>query len=199
MSTELANGEDPAGEGWPNVRPASPRVKDRLIPGPLAGHVGSCSAALFRPGISAAARLATSLPPPHVHRSSSRSAGGSAPAGSTVEDVRVDLGRADVQVTEELLHGADVVVVLEEVGGEGVPADPRDVGLLRATAVVPRAHRLADPIEESRFGCAGGAGLTDHERRDEGALDDTEYEIAPLNRGVTMPVPPSPFPRGPRP
>lgn len=42
------------------------------------------------------------------------------PAGPTVEDVRLDLGRADIPVTEELLHGADVVVVLEEVGGEGV-------------------------------------------------------------------------------
>src|SRR5713101_397776 len=52
---------------------------------------------------------------------------------------------------------------------EDVPADPRDVGLLRATAVVPRAHRLADAIEESRFGWAGGAGLTDRECRYEGA------------------------------
>ena len=41
-------------------------------------------------------------------------------AGSTVEDMGVDLGCADVPVTEELLDGPDVVVVLEEVGGEGV-------------------------------------------------------------------------------
>lgn len=33
----------------------------------------------------------------------------------------VDLGRADVAVTEELLDGADVVIVLEQVGGERVP------------------------------------------------------------------------------
>ena len=41
-------------------------------------------------------------------------------AGSTVEDMSVDHRCADVPVTEELLDGADVVVVLEEVGGEGV-------------------------------------------------------------------------------
>ncbi len=41
-------------------------------------------------------------------------------AGPTVQNVRVDLGRGEGAVAEELLHGTDVVVGLEEVGGEGV-------------------------------------------------------------------------------
>ena len=40
--------------------------------------------------------------------------------GAAVEDVGVDHGRLDVAVAEEFLDGADVVSVLEEVGGEGV-------------------------------------------------------------------------------
>ena len=42
-------------------------------------------------------------------------AGGAAP-----EDVGVDLGGRDVRVAEQLLVGADVGAVLEQVGGEGV-------------------------------------------------------------------------------
>ena len=37
-----------------------------------------------------------------------------------VEHVGVDQGGFDVAMTEEFLDGADVVAVLEEVGGEGV-------------------------------------------------------------------------------
>src|SRR5262249_26250583 len=37
-----------------------------------------------------------------------------------VQDVRVDLRRGHVPVTEQLLHGADVAAVLEAVGGERV-------------------------------------------------------------------------------
>jgi hypothetical protein len=47
--------------------------------------------------------------------------GGASDAGwSQIEDVRVDHRGADVTVAEELLHGPDVVVVLEQVGGERV-------------------------------------------------------------------------------
>ena len=41
-------------------------------------------------------------------------------ATATVQDMGVDHGGADVLVSEELLDGADVVAVLEEMGGEGV-------------------------------------------------------------------------------
>jgi len=33
----------------------------------------------------------------------------------------IDLGGLDVAVAEELLDGPDIVAVLEQVGGEGVP------------------------------------------------------------------------------
>jgi hypothetical protein len=36
--------------------------------------------------------------------------------GPAVQNVRVDHGRADVAVTEELLDGSDIPVVLEQVG-----------------------------------------------------------------------------------
>ena len=41
--------------------------------------------------------------------------------GSAVEDMGVDHRGADVVVTEELLHGADVVAVFEEMRGERMP------------------------------------------------------------------------------
>lgn len=48
--------------------------------------------------------------------------GGAADAGvAAVEDVRVDHRGADVGVAQELLNGADVGAVLEEVRGEGMP------------------------------------------------------------------------------
>lgn len=40
--------------------------------------------------------------------------------GAPVQHVRIDHRRADIVVAEELLNGADVVAVLEEVRGEGV-------------------------------------------------------------------------------
>ena len=41
-------------------------------------------------------------------------------AAAAIQDVRVDHGRADVAMAEELLDGADVVAVLEQVGRERV-------------------------------------------------------------------------------
>src|SRR5688572_24176456 len=43
------------------------------------------------------------------------------PAAAAVEDVRVDHGRRDVAVPEQLLDGPDVVAGLEQVGRERVP------------------------------------------------------------------------------
>src|SRR5580765_3039580 len=48
--------------------------------------------------------------------------GGASDAGRPlVEDMGVDLRRADVAVAEELLHRADVAAGLEQVRGEGMP------------------------------------------------------------------------------
>ena len=47
---------------------------------------------------------------------------------------------------------------------EDVPADPRDVGLLRAAAVVARPDRVTDAIQQARLGCRGSRWLTDDER-----------------------------------
>ena len=39
---------------------------------------------------------------------------------ATLEHVGIDHGGAYIFVTEELLHGADVVAALEQMGGEGM-------------------------------------------------------------------------------
>ena len=41
-------------------------------------------------------------------------------AGATVQHMGVDHRRADVPMSEQFLHGPDVVAVLEKVRGEGV-------------------------------------------------------------------------------
>src|SRR5215510_8264146 len=57
-----------------------------------------------------------------------------------VQDVRVDLGRADVTVSEQLLDGADVPAGLQEVGGERMPESVAR-GALRGPGA---AHGLLD-------------------------------------------------------
>ena len=37
---------------------------------------------------------------------------------AAVEDVTVDHGRPDILVTQELLNGADVIVIFQQMGGE---------------------------------------------------------------------------------
>ena len=44
---------------------------------------------------------------------------------AAVQDVRVDHGRADVLVAQQLLDGPDVVPGLEQVRGEAVAVIPR--------------------------------------------------------------------------
>ena len=47
---------------------------------------------------------------------------------AAIEDVRVDHGGFHILVAEEFLHGADIVAVLKQVGGERVAEDVgRDV------------------------------------------------------------------------
>jgi len=47
------------------------------------------------------------------------------PGRAPVEDVGIDHRGADVLVAEQLLDGADVVALLQQVGGEGVPQPVR--------------------------------------------------------------------------
>lgn len=42
-------------------------------------------------------------------------------SGATIEDMRVDHRRGDIAVSEQLLYGADVITVLQEVRGERTP------------------------------------------------------------------------------
>ena len=56
-----------------------------------------------------------------IYRGRSVVGGAADGEGSAVEDMGVDHRGADVVVTEELLHGADVVAVFEEMRGERMP------------------------------------------------------------------------------
>ena len=71
-------------------------------------------------------------------------AGAAYPATTTVEHVRVDHGRANVFVPKQLLHGANVVTVLDEPRGKGVshgvrPDDLGQAGSLAGLADVRKA------------------------------------------------------------
>src|SRR5262245_31686495 len=64
-----------------------------------------------------------------------------------VQDVRVDLGRADVTVPEQLLDSADVLAGLQEVGGERMPervarGPLRDPGAAHGVLDGTLQHRL---------------------------------------------------------
>lgn len=85
--------------------------------------------------------------------------GGAADAGgAAVEDVRVDHGGADVAVAEQLLHGADVGAVLEEVVAKEWPA--------RQSALAPDSRAGKRPAVRARAFAAsatrsrGGAPVT---------------------------------------
>ena len=61
-------------------------------------------------------------------------------AGTFREDVRVDHGGLEIRVTEQLLDGADVVAVLEQVGGKGVPQRRTAGGLSESRLTHGRLH-----------------------------------------------------------
>ncbi len=48
---------------------------------------------------------------------------------------------------------------------EDVAANPRDIRLLGATAIVPGSNRIAHTIEKPRFGRTGRTGLTERKQR----------------------------------
>ena len=68
-------------------------------------------------------------------------------APPTVEDVGVDHRGPQVPVAQELLDGADVVTVLQEMGGEGVP---EGVATRRFGDAGPPHRTLHGPLE-NRF------------------------------------------------
>jgi hypothetical protein len=93
-------------------------------------------------------------------RSRSEPVGGAADAEwAAIENVGVDHGGPEVAVAEELLDGADVGAVLQEVGREGVP----------------------EGVAGDAFRDAGGGG-----RAADGALDARLVEVVaePLAGGV---------------
>jgi hypothetical protein len=77
------------------------------------------------------------------------------PAGPRVEDVGVDHGGRDILVARELLDGADVVAVLEQVGGEASANVCAVTGL--AMSALRAASRTARWIEVSINAACGGA------------------------------------------
>ena len=66
------------------------------------------------------------------------------PGRATVEDVRVDLRRRDVAMAQELLHGADIAAVFEQMRGERMPERVRSGPLRDAGA----PHGLLDAALE---------------------------------------------------
>ena len=86
-----------------------------------------------------------------------QSVGGLKPLGG---DVRVDLGRAEAGVTEDLLDGSQVRAAVEQVGGRGVAQGVR-ADRLRAD------DRRKDPSDELVHGPRsdpGAAAAEDHGR-----------------------------------
>ena len=63
-------------------------------------------------------------------------------------------------------HLSRVALAMEE----DVTRDPLDVRLLGASAVLPGADGLADPVEKPRLRGAGRSGFTDGKRRREGTF-----------------------------
>jgi len=88
--------------------------------------------------------------------------------------MRVDLGRGDVRISEQLLRGADVRSVLEQVGREGVPDGLLDHGRvpviapdLSGRALAVRASRGKDPLP-----CPVSGGAGELARQGAGGLDE---------------------------
>jgi hypothetical protein len=75
--------------------------------------------------LSLAVYRARGLPPAPVLFDSCRVERAANTARAVAEDVGVDHGRGNVAMTEELLHGADVMAAPEQMRGEGMALMPR--------------------------------------------------------------------------
>jgi len=79
-----------------------------------------------------------------------RQSRGLSPSGgkaTTLQHVGVDHGRLDVLVAQQLLDGADVVMVFQQMGGEGVPEGVAGHALFQAGGTC----RLADGALQAAF------------------------------------------------
>jgi len=85
------------------------------MPDPSTGARGRRS--LPKDDVGAGARMCE-LRPPSVSEASRAPDRQSGP----VQDMGVDHGGRDIRVSEELLHGPDVIACLQEMGGKGVDA-----------------------------------------------------------------------------
>jgi hypothetical protein len=80
---------------------------------------------------------------------------GSAHRRASVQDVRVDHGRGDIAVPQQFLNRADVVPVLQKMGGEGVTERVWPDALSRGhPAALPPSPRAAEPTREDGGACA---------------------------------------------
>jgi hypothetical protein len=82
---------------------------------------------------------------------------------------------------------------------EDESADPRDVGILGAAAVVPGAGSLADSVEESRFRCGGRAYFTDGQHGERAFRQRGIRDRMTLPRGDRAHALEASFVPGPRP
>jgi hypothetical protein len=89
-------------------------------------------------------------------------------------DVRVDLGRRNVDVTQQLLNGGQIGPTLEQMRGKRVPQGVRGDAALNACATGGYLHeipdtlptdRLAARIQEDMPGAATTIELTPHPRQ----------------------------------
>jgi hypothetical protein len=102
---------------------------------------------------------------------------------AAVEDVGVDHGGLDRAVSEELLDGADVVAIGEEVGGEGVAH--RVPGGVFAQAGLPHG-RLEGVLAGGVRG--GGGGAPRRSLRCEGCAEPGDEQ--PASALTSAPLPP---------
>lgn len=64
------------------------------------------------------------------------------PFASAMQHVCIDHGRFDVFMAQKFLHGANIITILQEMGGEAVPQGMAVPTLVNASLLYSRFHRL---------------------------------------------------------
>jgi len=90
---------------------------------------------------------------------------------------RVNLGRIQFGMTEELLDVADVGPAFEHVGGAGVPEEVAGTGALHARAVERVTHNVAQAALAEAFAVAG---------QEQGLLGRVGFQSRPTVAEVTF-------------
>jgi hypothetical protein len=74
---------------------------------------------------------------------------------TAIQDMRVGHGLSKVFMTQKVLKGSDVVSILQQMYGEGVPEgmatgplDPDHTGPFRSSAIMPRAQSISCTSQE---------------------------------------------------